>query len=88
MTRSLSDVTVEQFRAVLLDAVEHVDVIQPPALRKPIGLWLRSVEEQARRENWRVLLSRPVMYVWEAAQAILATETGRRCGCSCHQEQP
>ncbi len=71
----LRGVTVEQYRAVLLDAVEHVGVVQPPALRGPISLWLRSVEERARRENWRDLLGRPVETAWSAAQAILATET-------------
>lgn len=64
-------VTVEQFRAVLLDAVQHVGVVQPPALREPIGLWLRSVEERARREKWLNLLGRPVETAWSAAQAIL-----------------
>ena len=66
-------VTVEQFRAVLLEAVKHTDVVQPPALREPVSLWLRSVEERARRENWPDLLGKPVEYAWEAAQVILAT---------------
>lgn len=69
---TLQSVTVEEFRAVLLDAVKHVDVVQPPALREPISLWLRGLEETARREGWRHLLARPVVAAWEAAQAILA----------------
>lgn len=71
---TLRDVTVEQFRAVLLDAAGHTDVVQPPALREPISLWLRGLEERARRENWRHLLGKPVEYAWEAAQVILATD--------------
>ncbi len=71
----LRGVTVGHFRAVLLDAAEHTDVVQPPALREPISLWLRSVEERARRENWQDLLGRHVVDAWGAAQAILTTET-------------
>lgn len=78
MTTPLRDVTVEQFRAVLLDAVEHVDIIQPPTLRVPVSSWLRSVEERARREEWRDLLGRQVVHEWAAAQAILATAERRR----------
>lgn len=70
---TLRDVTVEQYRAVLLDAAKHTDVVQPLALREPVRLWLCSVEERARRENWRHLAGRPVEYAWEAAQVILAT---------------
>lgn len=73
---SLRDVTVEQYRAVLLDAIEHVDVVEPVGLRAPIGLWLRSIEERARRDEWRYLLGKPVELAWEAAQVIL----------SCHRE--
>lgn len=72
---TLRGVTVEQFRAALLDAAEHTDVVQPPALRGPIRLWLRATEERARREAWRDFLGRYVEDAWEAAQAILATET-------------
>lgn len=72
-TGSMGDVSVEQFRAVLLDAVAHIDVVQPAELRAPVSLWLRAVEERARREAWRTLLSRSVVPEWEAAQAILAT---------------
>jgi hypothetical protein len=75
--RALGGVTVEQFRAVLLDAVEHVDIIQPSALRAPVSSWLRSVEERARREGWRDLLGRQVVHEWAAAQAILATKESR-----------
>lgn len=70
--RSLRDVTVDQFRAALLDAVAHLDVVQPAELRAPVSLWLRAVEERARREGWRDLLGRSVVPEWEAAQAILA----------------
>jgi hypothetical protein len=75
---ALWDVSVDQFRAELLDAVAHVDVVQPPALREPICLWLRSLEERARREGWRDLAGRHVVDAWEAAQAILATTDRRR----------
>jgi hypothetical protein len=68
-------VTVEEFRAVLLAAASHTDVVQPPALRGPINHWLRATEERVRRENWQTLLSRPVVPEQEAAQAILAAES-------------
>lgn len=68
---SLRGVTVEQFRTRLLDAAARTDVIQPAALREPVRLWLRAVEERARREDWRQLLGRPVGAAWNAAQAIL-----------------
>jgi hypothetical protein len=70
---AMRGVTVEQFRTTLLDAVDHVDVIQPPALREPVSLWLRGVEERARIEDWKRLLGRPVVTAWNAARAILAT---------------
>jgi hypothetical protein len=69
---SLGGVTVEQFRAALLDAAEGIDVVQPPALREPVSLWLRGLEERARREGWPHLLGRQVVDAWNAAQAILA----------------
>jgi len=78
MAPTLRDVTVEQFRAVLLDAAGHVEVVQPPTLREPVRLWLRALEERARVENWRHLLGRPVTYAWAAAQAILATAEEQR----------
>lgn len=68
---SLRDVTVEQFRAALLGAASLIDVVQPEELREPISLWLRGLEERARREGWRSLVGKPVEYAWEAAQAIL-----------------
>jgi hypothetical protein len=67
-------VSVEEFRAVLLAAAARTDVVQPPALRESVGLWLRSVEERSRRENWRHLTGKPVEYAREAAQAILAAD--------------
>lgn len=70
---ALRGVTVEQFRAALLDAAEHIDVVHPPALREPISLWLRGLEERTHREGWRHLLGRPVVHAWNAARAILAT---------------
>ncbi|MEV8439171.1 hypothetical protein AB0425_17490 [Actinosynnema sp. NPDC051121] len=69
---ALLDVTVDQFRATLLDAVKHVDVVQPAALREPVSLWLRGIDERACRENWTHLLGRPVVAAWNAARAILA----------------
>lgn len=66
-------VTVEQFRTALLDAAERIDVVQPPALREPVSLWLRGVEERARREVWTDFLGRHVVDAWNAARAILAT---------------
>lgn len=64
--------SVEEIRATLLAAAARTDVVQPPALREPIRLWLRGVEERSRRDNWRHLAGRPVEYAREAAQAILA----------------
>jgi hypothetical protein len=69
----MRDVTVEQFRAALRDAAARTEVVQPPALRAPVSLWLRSVEERARREGWRDLLGGHVVDAWQAAQAILMT---------------
>lgn len=72
MDHFLKDVTVIEFRRTLLDAVERIDVIQPVALREPIKLWLRSVEQQAR--GWNSLLGRSVISPWNAAQAIRADD--------------
>jgi hypothetical protein len=74
---ALRGVTVEQFRTTLLDAVDHIDVVQPPALREPVSLWLRGHDERARREGWKHLLGRPVVLAWNAARAILATQGAR-----------
>jgi hypothetical protein len=73
---TLRGVTIEQFQAVLLDAAARVDVVQPPALREPISLWLRGLEERSRRDGWINLLGRHVAHAWEAAQAILANDEG------------
>jgi hypothetical protein len=90
MDHQLRDVTVEQFRSTLLDAVDHIDVIQPEALREPVSLWLRAVEEEARQ--WRHLLGRSVVSPWNAAISILAASevamrdtmtASMRCG-KCH----
>ena len=69
----LRGVTVERFRATLLDAADALDVVQPPALREPLDLWLRASEERTRRERWRFLLGESGVAVWNAARAILAT---------------
>ncbi|GAA1281469.1 hypothetical protein [Saccharothrix xinjiangensis] len=52
---------------------EDFDVVEPPALREPVSLWLRGLEERARRERWTGLLGRSVVVAWNAARAILAT---------------
>jgi hypothetical protein len=71
MDHQLKDVTVIQFRAALLDAAVRVDMIEPEALREPIALWLRALEEKANHEGWKSLLGRSVVAGWNAAQAIL-----------------
>lgn len=68
---TLRDVTVIQFRAALLDAAARADVVEPEALREPIALWLRALEQKANREGWRSLLGRDVVAAWNAARAIL-----------------
>lgn len=77
--QALRGVTVQEFRTALRDAVEHVDVVQPPALREPLGLWLRGIDERAGRERWTGLLGRHVVDAWNAAHAILTTEGGSSC---------
>jgi hypothetical protein len=67
----LAGITVEQFRMALRDAVDRIDVVQPAALREPVSLWLRGVEEQAARQQWADLLGRRVLESWNAARAIL-----------------
>lgn len=71
MDHQLKGVTVDQFRAALLDAAVRVDVVEPEALREPIALWLRSVEAEAYTQGWKHLLGRPVVSAWTAAQAVL-----------------
>lgn len=73
MDHQLKGVTVDQFRAALLDAAVRVDVVEPEALREPIALWLRSVEAEAYTQGWKHLLGRP----WNAAQAILSEPPAR-----------
>lgn len=77
MDHLLPDMTVDQFRQALRDAAAHVDVVEPAALREPISLWLRSVDERVGREQWQCLLGRPTTSPWHAAQAIL-NEHARR----------
>jgi hypothetical protein len=67
----MSGVTVERFRAVLLEAVHDLSAMQPEALREPLSLWLRATEERSRREGWRHLLGRDVVAAWNAAVAVL-----------------
>lgn len=74
MDHGLKGMTVDQFRAALLNAAERVQVVQPEALREPIALWLRAVEAEASYHGWRHLLGRPVVSAWNAAQAILAED--------------
>lgn len=71
MDHSLNGVTVQTFRETLLQAVAHLDTVQPEALREPLGLWFRATEEQAVREHWTHLLGRSVVSVWNAARAVL-----------------
>lgn len=71
MDHQIPGVTVEEFRQALRDATDRIDVVQPPALREPVSLWLRAVEAQAASEHWTRLLGRSVVSVWNAAQAIL-----------------
>lgn len=77
MDHQVAGLTVAQFRQALRDATDRILVVQPAALREPIALWLRSVEERAAREQWRHLLGRSVVAPWNAAQAIL-NEHARR----------
>lgn len=71
MDHQLNGVTVIQFRAALLDAAARVEVVEPEALRGPIALWLRALEEKANIEGWKSLIGRNVVAGWNAAQAIL-----------------
>lgn len=64
-------VTPVEFRAVLLKAVEHVDVIRPAELQEPLRTWFRGHEERARRGQWHSTIGRPVTTVWNAAMAVL-----------------
>lgn len=77
MDFQLTGVTIERFREALREGAEHVDVIEPAELREPVKLWLRSVEEMSRRQDWKEPLGHPVHGPWEAAQAVL-DEAGRR----------
>lgn len=79
MDHSLSGVTVTAFLDTLRDAVVHLDVVQPEALREPLALWFRATEAQAIGAGWTHLLGRPVVSVWNAARAVLdaAKEAGR-----------
>ena len=79
---SMWDVTVEEFRARLLAAAREVGSVQPPELREPISLWLRSVEEQSRVEDWKSLLGRPVVLPWWVANVIIKSLDPGLCrGC-------
>lgn len=71
MDHFLKDVTVIQFRAALLDAAARVETVEPEALREPIALWLRALEQKANLEDWKSLIGRNVVAGWNAAQAIL-----------------
>jgi hypothetical protein len=71
MDHRLKDVTVPVFLDTLRDAAVHLDAVQPEALREPLSLWFRAIEERAMGEGWRHLLGRNVVAVWNAARAIL-----------------
>lgn len=71
MDHFLRDVDVIEYRAALLDAAARVDVVEPEALREPLALWLRALEEKANHEAWKSLIGRDVVAGWNAAQAIL-----------------
>lgn len=77
MDHQLAGVTVTQFRQALRDAAVRIEVVEPATLREPVSLWLRGIEERARREQWADLLGRPIIESWNAAQAIL-NEHARR----------
>lgn len=80
MDHQLAGVTVTQFRQALRDAVVRVDVVEPATLREPVSLWLRGVDERARREQWADLLGRSVVEAWNAAQAVLNEHARRAKG--------
>lgn len=67
----LKGVTVPVFVDTLRDAVVHLDVVHPEALREPLSLWFRASVDQAIGENWEYLLGRSVVSVWNAARAVL-----------------
>lgn len=71
MDHFLRDVDVIEYRAALLDAAARVEVVEPEALREPLALWLRALEEKANIEGWKSLIGRDVVAGWNAAQAIL-----------------
>lgn len=74
MDHHLKDVTVIEYRRVLLEAADRVDVIQPEQLREPVRLWLRAAEQDAR--PWSHLLGHSVVSPWNAAQAVLNAREG------------
>jgi uncharacterized protein YbjT (DUF2867 family) len=74
MDHSLKDVTIPAFLDTLRAAVVHLDVVQPEALREPLALWFRATVDQVLSEGWVHLLGRPVVFVWNAALAVLAEE--------------
>jgi hypothetical protein len=71
MDHSLKGVTVPAFLDTLRDAVVHLDVVHPEALREPLALWFRATESQVISEGWADLLGRSVVPVWNAARAVL-----------------
>lgn len=71
MDHRLNDVTVAQFRRDMLLATHAAYVVTPVELREPLSLWFAATEERARVETWDSLLGRPVIAVWNAAQAVL-----------------
>lgn len=75
MDHSFDDVTVAVFLDTLRDAVVHLDVVQPAALRAPLALWFRATEAQAVSEGWTHLLGRSVVAVWNAARAVLGQDS-------------
>lgn len=75
MDHSLTGVTVPIFLDTLRSATVHLDVVQPEALREPLALWFRATVDQAVNEDWKHLLGRPVVSVWNAARAVLDDRT-------------
>jgi hypothetical protein len=71
MNASLKDVTVPALLDTLRDALVHLDVVQPEALREPLALWFRATEAQVVSERWVHLLGRSVVPVWNAARAVI-----------------
>lgn len=80
MDHTMKDVTVQQFWTTLDRAAERLSDpdfkhdVQPPEIREPLTLWFRMMSDHARWGDWKSLLGRPVVAVWNAALAVLDEE--------------